>query len=221
MPVEPDPGPGLLALLDWRRRIAELYAGIRCTPDQHAAWKRFNQERARLFRRHLQSPLPPSERDGYSGPHVYDYDPGWRVLASVDTAEPLGFELPTSTGRPMSFTRFALAQFAAGGVDLTLDLYWLEGYGGGLFVPFADLTSGGETYGAGRYALDTIKGADLGQQDGRLVLDFNFAYQPSCSYDSTWSCPLAPAANRLPVPVRAGERLGGSASRHPPGHPGH
>ena len=103
----------------------------------------------------------------------------------------------------MAFTRFAVAR--AGEVEL--ELYWLEGYGGGLFVPFADATSGDETYGAGRYVLDTVKGADLGTEDGRLVLDLNFAYQPSCSYDPRWTCPLAPPANRLAVPVRAGERL--------------
>ena len=77
---------------------------------------------------------------------------------------------------------------------MTLELYWLEGYGGGLFVPFADATSGRETYGAGRYLLDTVKGADLGQRGGRLVLDFNFAYQPSCAYDPRWTCPLTPPA---------------------------
>jgi hypothetical protein len=76
-----------------------------------------------------------------------------------------------------------------------------------MFVPFADLTSSTETYGAGRYVLDTVKGADLGEQDGLLVLDFNFAYQPSCSYDPRWLCPLAPPSNRLEVPVPAGERL--------------
>jgi hypothetical protein len=88
-----------------------------------------------------------------------------------------------------------------------LELYWLTSYGGGLFLPFADATSGTETYGAGRYLLDTVKGADLGQEEGRLVLDFNFAYFPSCAYDPRWTCPLAPPANRLSVPVRAGERL--------------
>ena len=91
--------------------------------------------------------------------------------------------------------------------SLSLELYWLEGYGGGLFLPFADTTSGDETYGGGRYLLDTVKGADLGMQDGGLVLDFNFAYNPSCAYDPTWLCPLAPMQNRLPVAVRAGERL--------------
>ena len=91
--------------------------------------------------------------------------------------------------------------------ELTLDLFWLEGYTGGLFLPFADLSSGEETYGAGRYLWDSAKGADLGLDDGCLVLDFNFAYQPSCSYDPRWFCPLAPPGNRLPVAVAAGERM--------------
>ena len=89
-----------------------------------------------------------------------------------------------------------------------LALHWLEGYGGGLFLSFRDATSGRETYGACRYLLDTVKGADLGIDGERLVLDFNFAYQPSCSYDPAWACPLAPPDNRLAVPVLAGERLG-------------
>jgi uncharacterized protein (DUF1684 family) len=160
-----------------------------------------------LFREHPESPLPPEERRGYSGPHVYDYDPGWRVLASVESTEPARIGLRTSGPAPVFFTRFAVAHFEVGGAELSLDLYWLESYGGGLFVPFADVTSASETYGAGRYVLDTIKGADLGQEDGLLVMDFNFAYQPSCSYDPSWSCPLAPPGNRLPVRVRAGERL--------------
>ena len=76
-----------------------------------------------------------------------------------------------------------------------------------MFVPFRDGTSGAETYGGGRYVLDTVKGADLGMDGERLVLDFNFAYNPSCSYDPRWVCPLSPPANRLPVAVRAGERM--------------
>jgi uncharacterized protein (DUF1684 family) len=103
----------------------------------------------------------------------------------------------------MTFRRFGRARTG----EITLDLYWLEGYGGGVFLPFRDATSADETYGAGRYLLDTVKGADLGAAGSRLILDFNFAYQPSCSYDPRWTCPLAPAANRLEVEVRAGERL--------------
>ncbi len=196
-----------LALLDWRRRVAELYASIRAESDPALAWAHWSRTRTRLFGEHPQSPVPLPERACFSGPHVYSYDPAWRALAHVEAARSKRLELPTSSGPPMAFDRFARAHFSVGAGDLSLDLYLLEGYGGGLFVPFADLTSGHETYGAGRYLLDTVKGSDLGQQGEQLVLDFNFAYQPSCSYDPRWSCPLAPPGNRLTVAVRAGERL--------------
>ena len=129
------------------------------------------------------------------------------MLASVEPAEPVLREIATSGERAYAFRRFARARFELAGEARSLDLHWLEGYGGGVFLSFADATSGRETYGACRYLLDTVKGADLGSLDGRLVLDFNFAYNPSCSYDPRWVCPLAPPENRLPVPVYAGERL--------------
>jgi uncharacterized protein len=201
-----DPVLDALALLDWRRRVAELYADVRANPDKEGAWRSWHETRTKLFREHPQSPVPPAERAAYLGPHVYDYEPAWRALADVREVECKRFELPTSTSEAMAFTRFARAEFILGASELTLDLYLLEGYGGGLFVPFADATSGSDTYGAGRYLLDTIKGADLGVQDGRLVLDFNFAYQPSCSYDPRWTCPLAPPDNRLRPAVESGER---------------
>jgi uncharacterized protein (DUF1684 family) len=75
-------------------------------------------------------------------------------------------------------------------------------------VPLRDATAGTTTYGAGRYLLDTVKGADLGMEGDRLVLDFNFAYNPSCAYDPRWVCPLAPPPNRLDVAIEAGERYG-------------
>jgi uncharacterized protein (DUF1684 family) len=198
-----------LALLDWRRRIAELYAEIRGNSDPRDAWRVWQATRAELFRRHPQSPIPASVRHRYGGPHVYPYDAAWRALAEVEPAEPKRLEIPTSTGDDMALRRWGVAHFRLGQFDLTLELYWLEGYGGGLFAPFADATSGRETYGAGRYLLDTVKGADLGHEGGRLILDFNFAYQPSCSYDPRWTCPLAPAANRLALAILAGERLVG------------
>src|SRR5207302_4677911 len=111
-------------------------------------------------------------------------------------------------GESFRVTRFAVASFDFQGEPLRLELYWLEGYGGGLFLSFRDATAGGETYGAGRYLLDTVKGSDLGMQEGELVLDFNFAYNPSCAYDPQWVCPLAPPANRLSVSIWAGERYG-------------
>ena len=117
-------------------------------------------------------------------------------------AEPESRKIAGSGPEPVVATRFAFARFAGH----ELELFWLEAYGGGLFLPFRDATGGSETYGGGRYLLDTIKGADLGAEEGRLVLDFNFAYNPSCAYDPKWACPLSPPANRLPVAVRAGEK---------------
>ena len=205
--MSPDPASDALSLLDWKRAVGELYAAIRAAPDLSAAWEHWRARRARLFREHPQSPVPSEERRGYTGPHLYDYDPAWSLAATVEPVEAVRLEIVTSNVEAMAFTRFALAHFTHAGIDLALELYWLEGYGGGLFVPFADATSGDETYGAGRYLLDTVKGADLGERGGRLVLDFNFAYQPSCAYDPRWTCPLTPPANRLPVAVRAGERI--------------
>jgi len=192
-----------LDLLDWRRRVSELYAEVRAASDPEVAWHRWCETRRQLFREHPQSPVPADERSSFGGPFVYDYDPAWRLLAEVERTDEQRLELPSSDGGTMTFRRFAQAH--ADGV--VLDVYWLEGYGGGLFVPFADATRGDETFGAGRYVLDTVKGSDLGTEDSLLVLDFNFAYQPSCSYDSRWACPLAPPANRLDRRVEAGERL--------------
>src|SRR5205823_9385537 len=124
---------------------------IRSSPDPVAAWQHWGRERARLFREHPQSPVPEPERTEYSGPHLYGYDPQWRLLASVRDAEPARFELPTSGSEPMAFTRFGQAAFTIGERELTLDLFWLQGYAGGLFIPFADSPNGEHTYGAGRY----------------------------------------------------------------------
>ena len=193
-----------LELLDWKRRIFELYAEIRADRDTEHAWRRWRDVRDELFRAHPQTPIPseqPFESIGY-----YDYDPALRVLGTVEIAEHEHREIATSDKHSYPFTRFARTRFELADSEHELELYWLDGYGGGVFLSFADTTNGSETYGAGRYLLDTVKGSDLGEQNGKLVLDFNFAYNPSCSYDPRWVCPLAPPGNRLPVPIRAGER---------------
>jgi uncharacterized protein (DUF1684 family) len=195
-----------LDLLDWKRRVFELYAAVRRAGDPRAAWQLWRDTRDELFARHAQTPLPAATRATFAGLPYFDYDPALRVLAAVEPAERVRREIATSGQQPYSFTRFAQALFALEGQELALDLYWLDGYGGGVYLCFADLTSGDETYGAGRYLLDTVKGSDLGSERGRLVLDFNFSYNPSCTYDPRWVCPLAPPGNRLPVPIRAGER---------------
>ena len=195
-----------LDLLDYRRRVHALYARVRADPDPAHAFNAWAAERDDLFARHPQSALPPERRAGFGGLAYFAHDPDGRVLAEVAPAERRRYEVASSDGGTMAFDRVGVARFALGGAACELELYWLSAYGGGLFVPFADATSGDETYGAGRYVLDTVKGADLGARDGRLVLDFNLAYNPSCSYDPRWSCPLAPPPNRLAIPVRMGER---------------
>ena len=190
-----------LELLDWKRRIFGLYAEIRSDPQPERAWQRWRDVREELFRSHPQTPSPDAHL------RYFDYDPALRVHGLVEPAERERREIATSGEEPYSFTRFARTRFELAGEQQSLDLFWLDGYGGGVFLSFADATSGADTYGACRYLLDTVKGSDLGEHDGRLVLDFNFAYNPSCAYDPRWVCPLAPPGNRLPVAVRGGERV--------------
>jgi uncharacterized protein (DUF1684 family) len=179
---------------------------VRSLRDPMAAWNLWRDTRNELYASHPQTPLPRETRVGFTGLPYFDYDPELRVLAAVEPAEPVQREIATSGERPYSFTRFARAVFAVHDQGQSLDLYWLDGYGGGVYLCFADATSGDETYGAGRYLLDTVKGSDLGSDRGRLILDFNFTYNPSCSYDPRWVCPLAPPGNRLPIAIRGGER---------------
>ncbi|MEO8462372.1 MAG: DUF1684 domain-containing protein, partial [Chloroflexota bacterium] len=123
-------------------------------------------------------------------------------------ARPL-LALPMSTGAALDFTRIGEIEIPFPAGIRSLSVYWMAGYAGGLFLPFRDSTNGTATYGAGRYLLDTAKGADLGGDvaRGHLTLDFNFAFHPSCAFDPAWSCPLAPPENRLDLPIEAGERL--------------
>jgi uncharacterized protein len=197
-----------LDLLDWKRRVAELYEHVRSESKPEKAWRRWREVRNELFRWHPQSPIPQAERSSFVRLSYFDYDAAARVAAQVESEEPRTYEIATSADSAYSFTRVGTARFQFKSAGLALEIYWLEGYGGGLFVPFRDATAGDTTYGAGRYLLDTVKGADLGTDDrGRLVLDFNFAYNPSCAYDPKWVCPLAPPPNRLDTPINAGERI--------------
>jgi uncharacterized protein len=193
-----------LALLDWKRRVFALYVAVRTMPPEEG-WKLWRETRDELFGSHPQSPLPAESRAGFEGLEYWPYDPEARVLAELEDVEAPPQPIETSGVEPMLFRPFARAWFELRGERLSLEVHWLTGYGGGVFLPVRDATSGKESYGGGRYVLDTVKGADLGEQDGRLVLDFNFAYNPSCAYHPGWVCPLAPPANRLAVAVEAGE----------------
>jgi uncharacterized protein (DUF1684 family) len=195
-----------LDLLDWKRRIFALYAAARVDPEPERAWRTWVEARNRLFSSHPQSPIPEADRAEMEPLDYFAYDPRARVLGRVERDHGTLEHLSTGAHAPIGFRRIGRVSFTLADRAQQAGLYWLEAYGGGLFLPFLDATSGSETYGGGRYLLDTVKGSDLGATDDALVLDFNFAYNPSCSYDARWACPLAPPGNRLTVPVRAGER---------------
>ena len=193
-----------LTLLDWRRRVAALYAAARTAADPEAGWRTWRDGRDELFATHPDSPLDADARTTFRGLPFAPYDPALRFAAVVERAEPQRIEVPTASDGVVPFERIGVVQL--GGVG-RLDVWWLDSYGGGVFLPLRDGSAGTTTYGGGRYLLDTVKGADLGGADGRLVVDLNFAYHPSCTYDPRWSCPLAPEGNRVTTPLQAGEQL--------------
>jgi uncharacterized protein (DUF1684 family) len=195
-------------LWDYRRRVADLYAAVRNGAAGESDWLAWRKERDRLFAHHPQSPLDAAQKVTFDGIPYFPYDPGWRLETELEPVDPAEAELAHSGQGSTPFRRFGIARLEAAGQTLELSFFWLQSYGGGVFVPFRDETNGSETYGGGRYLLDTAKGADLGHSGTKVVLDFNYAYHPSCAHNGAWSCPLAPPENRLPIPVRAGERSG-------------
>jgi uncharacterized protein len=187
-----------LDLADWRARVAALYLS-----DVDLAG--FRRRRDALFATHPQSPIPATDRDEFDGVAYFPADDqcivAGRLRAVTDSID-------IDTGGPDGTVHYR----GVGEVDTgfgSLTLWWIEAYGGGLFLPFRDGTSGRETYGGGRYLTDTVKGT-FGRgvtilAGDEIRLDFNYAYNPSCAYDDRWACPLAPPRNRLTAPIRAGE----------------
>ncbi|KQW47963.1 hypothetical protein ASC77_16310 [Nocardioides sp. Root1257] len=194
-----------LDVVDWRRRVFALYAEVRAaaTPEAgHAAWRRSRDD---LFAHHPASPLLDEDRSSFTGLDIAPYDPAWRFEVEIQPADPTPWEVQTGTDGVVPFERLGTLTLPGLG---TLDLWRLATYGGGLFLPLRDGSSGEPdgSYGGGRYLLDTVKGADLGGTPDHLVVDLNFAYAPSCAYDPAWACPLAPAGNRVEAVVPVGER---------------
>ncbi len=199
-----------LATADWRRRVFALYAHVREATDLAAVHDLWRRERDRLFAEHPASPLLEADKHVFSGLPVKPYDPDWRFEVAVTPIEPRRMDVPTATDGVVPFDLIGVLDIPGVG---SLDLWRLASYGGGLFLPIKDALAGTTkgTYGGGRYLLDTVKGADLGQGHvpRSLVLDFNFAYNPSCAYDPAWACPLAQAGNTVAVDIPAGERYSG------------
>ena len=200
---------------DWRTRVFALYSAVRrmAATDPAAAHAHWISCRNDLFASHPASPLLPDDRDTFTGLPVVPYDPDWRFeVPLIPAAQARRMDVETGTDGTVPFELLGAVRVPLAG---TLDVWRLASYGGGIFVPVKDALAGrpNGTYGGGRYLIDTIKGAELGlttdDDESTLVLDFNFAYNPSCAYDPAWACPLAQAGNTLPVEIPVGERYPG------------
>jgi uncharacterized protein (DUF1684 family) len=196
-----------LELADWRRRVAEVYAAVRADADPERAHSRWRAGRQELISGHPQSPALADDPIRSDGVPYWPYDPDLRFeLPLVAAREETTLSMATD-GSNVTSLRLIGRVDVPSPVSASLAVWSLQQYAGGLFLPLRDGTAGDTSYGGGRYLLDSAKGADLGGGPSTLVIDLNFLYHPSCRYNPAWECPLAPPANTISAPVRAGERL--------------
>jgi len=161
--------------------------------------KRFRAEKDGVFARDPHSPLTDDQRRNFQGLAYFDENPQLVIQAGIDReVDPEEVRMGTSSGEEQVYHRYGLVRFRVDEQPAQLTLYSSED-SAELFVPFRDVTSGHETYGAGRYL-------EVEAHDDHVTIDFNYAYNPNCAYDSAWSCPLPPTENWLRVPIRAGEK---------------
>ena len=160
----------------------------------------FREHKDHFMAHDEQSPLTHEQQHDFAGLSYFEEDPGlkFEIEPEEDRTQEV-VEMQTSTGDVASYMRWGRIALSVDGQSSELTLY--RGVDDDeLFLPFADATSGPETYGAGLYLeVQPVDG-------GKVVVDFNYAYNPYCAYNERWSCPITPPENRLRVPVRAGER---------------
>ena len=169
--------------------------------DEPSELQTYRAAKDAFFRDEPESPLPGSRRPTFRGLSYYAEAPAlvFEVIPEPFD-EPEIVELGTSDGDTREYLRWASLRFAVEGQEQVLTVF-RQPYSGDLFLPFIDAGAGSETYGAGRYLDLPVL------EDGRLLLDFNYAYHPYCAYSVAYSCPIPPAENRLRIHIRAGERL--------------
>jgi uncharacterized protein len=171
----------------------------------------YRADRDRFMREDADSPIPADKKNLLVPLRYYPPDPSFSVPAALNVtsgARPV-MEVPTSTGAPRRVELVGTLEFTLRGQKLALSAFVDEGTRQirQLFVPFADTTSGTDTYPAGRY-LDLEP-----TPTGIYTIDFNKAYNPFCAYNNSYECPLPPPSNRLKIAITAGEK-------NPPDHAG-
>ena len=148
-------------------------------------------------------PIPRSRHAQFLPLAYFSIEPDYAVPAVLKPSnDPTIIEMPTSTGTQRKMRRAGSLEFTLKGQPLKLTALNEVGQDPShLFVPFSDLTSGTETYAAGRF-MDLRRNGT-----GIYEVDFNRAYIPYCYYSPTYECPYPPPENRLQIPIRAGERM--------------
>jgi len=179
-------------------------------PDDAAYVEQLTAARAgkdQQFQESPESPVPNEKRATLLPLPYFPIDPGYAVPAALTLSDerPV-FEMPTSTGALRRMRLVGVLEFSLQGGARSLGAFVPEGTEQitSLFVPFADLTTGSDTYSAGRY-LDIEP-----TTTGYYTIDFNRAYNPYCAYNATYECPFPPPSNRLDVAIRAGEKAPGA-----------
>jgi uncharacterized protein len=161
--------------------------------------KRFRAEKDSVFAKDPHSPLTPGQRHAFRGLAYFDENPGLVIKSTIDrNVEREEVRMATSAGEEQVYERYGFVRFSVDGQPAQVVLYASDD-SDELFIPFRDATSGRETYGAGRYL-------EVHAHGDEVTIDFNYAYNPNCAYDPSWSCPLPPPENWLKVPIRAGEK---------------
>ena len=156
----------------------------------------FRKRKDEFLKTGTESPIPVEERPSFAGLRYFPEDPNLRFLVPLARVTEEQLEFETSSGEKKILKRIGKLGFSIEGQPVQLTLY--QAASGSYFLPFRDATSGKETYGAGRYL--EVEG------DGKIDLNFNYAYNPYCAYGSGYSCPLPPMENWLKVPIVAGEK---------------
>lgn len=158
------------------------------------------REKDDYFKYNPQSPLTPEQRTQFNGLRYYGYNPALALTVTITPFEKKdNVQIQTTKGEPRWYLRYGEFTFDVEGETTRLTVYMMPG--GHYFLPFVDSSAGTETYPAGRYLELEPLGGD------RYAVDFNYAYNPFCTYNDAWVCPITPAENRLKIGVRAGEKL--------------
>jgi uncharacterized protein (DUF1684 family) len=175
------------------------------------ALARFRKTKDDFFAHDPDSPLTPDQRRSFKGLKYFPPDPALRLEVELKPfPQPETIRMQTTTGSVQEYQRSGRITVQADGRSAELTVYRDQN---GYFLPFVDSLSPRETYPAGRY----LEPRPLG--GGRLLVDFNYAYNPYCAYNESWSCPLTPFENHVNIPIRAGEKNfhdGAPDENHPP-----